>query len=236
MNKMLVILASIGALFTCCQKSNEKALVIILLGPPGAGKGTQAQELSKKLKIPHISTGDLFRENLSKQTEIGKKAKSFMDAGKLVPDEIVLEMVSMRLKNSDCKGGYILDGFPRTINQAIALDKELDKNSKRLAINIDVKDDLLLKRITGRLVCKSCGAVYHKTLNPPEKPNVCDHCHGELIQRKDDTEPVVKERLKVYHEQTEPLIEYYKKEKIFHEVNGNQDKDKVLSDILKITK
>lgn len=238
MKKLLALLASLGICFSGCQKQPEKNTVVILLGPPGAGKGTQALEISNRLKLPHISTGDLFRENLSKSTEIGKKAKTYMDSGKLVPDEIVLEMLFQRIAKEDCKQGYILDGFPRTIEQAQAFDKKLAKAKIiPLVINIDTPDSALVERITGRLSCKDCGAPYHKKFNPPKQMGKCDKCGGALTQRKDDTEALLKERLKAYHEQTEPLIQYYKKRgSSFYDVDGQKSKEEVLEAILKIIK
>ena len=187
----------------------EKSFVVILLGPPGSGKGTHAKPLSQELSIPHISTGDLFRDNMSRQTPIGKKAKAFMDEGRLVPDEIVLEMLFVRLEEADCKHGFILDGCPRTIFQAKTLDQKL-KNARVIAINLNVPDNLLVERISGRLACKSCGKSYHKAYTPPQTPDTCDTCKGPLFQRADDNEEILKKRLAIYHAETEPLIDYYR--------------------------
>lgn len=236
MKKLVTYLTSIGVFFTSLLKAEApKQLVIILLGPPGAGKGTHAVELSKKLNLPHISTGDLFRENLSKNTSLGMKVKNIMNEGKLVPDELVVDMLFERISKDDCKKGYILDGYPRTLEQAKILDEKLKNRAEILAINIAIDDKPLIERITGRLVCKNCGVPYHKTFLPPKKENVCDNCQGELYQRKDDTEEVVKERLTVYHKQTEPVISYYKgKDKILYEVNGFEPKENVFNNLLSI--
>lgn len=237
MKKILTFITSIGICLFGCQKHAEKQQnVIILLGPPGAGKGTQAVELCKELKIPHISTGDLFRDNLSRDTEIGKKAKEYMSSGKLVPDEVVLSMLFERISREDCKKGYLLDGFPRTIEQAEAFDKKIKNNQLSLTvININVPDAILIDRITGRLSCKKCGAIYHKKYYPPKISEKCDKCSSKLIQREDDSEEVLKERLQAYHKQTQPLIDYYKKRNgFFFEVDGQMKKDEILKEILKI--
>ncbi len=207
---------------------------IILLGPPGAGKGTQAAKIIQKYRIPQISTGDILRAAVREGTELGKKAKEYMDAGKLVPDEIVIGIIKERLSQDDCKNGYILDGFPRTVNQAKALDDMLNKMGSQIdyVICIDVPEEELVKRITGRRMCKDCGAVYHIINNPPKVDGVCDKCGGELYQRDDDKEETVRNRIKVYKEQTEPLIEYYKdKVKM---INGVGDIDEIFAQIDKI--
>lgn len=206
---------------------------IILLGPPGAGKGTQSQFIIDKFKIPQISTGDILRENVRNKTEIGLKAKYYMDKGELVPDDIMVEIVKERVSKEDCKNGYILDGFPRTITQAEALDKNL-KNGIDAVILIDVSDEVILERLTLRRVCKNCGAVYHLKYNPPKRDNICDKCNGELYQREDDKEEVILNRLKVYRTQTAPLIQYYEKKSILFKVNGNQKPDNVSKEIFDI--
>ena len=206
----------------------------ILLGPPGAGKGTQAVKIVEKYSIPHISTGDIFRENIKNETELGKRAKSYMDRGELVPDELVVEIATDRLTKNDCKNGFLLDGFPRTIFQAEKLDEFLTKRGEKIdkVINIDDEKDALVKRITGRRVCKSCGASYHVVNIPPKKDGVCDLCDGELIQRADDTEETVLNRIDVYNKQTKPLVDYYDKAGVIVNIDGNKDLDDVLSDII----
>lgn len=192
---------------------------LILLGPPGAGKGTQASRIVKKYNIPHISTGDIFRENIKNSTPLGEKAKSYMDKGELVPDSLVIELATDRLTKDDCKNGFLLDGFPRTIEQAVALDAFLGENSKKLdcVIDIDVPKEVLIERLIGRRVCKSCGSTYHIKNMPAKKEGVCDECSGELIQRADDTEETVENRIEVYNKQTKPLLDYYDKSgKIAH--------------------
>lgn len=212
-----------------------KQMRLIMLGAPGAGKGTQAANLAKELNIPHISTGDIFRANIKNGTELGKKAKSYMDAGKLVPDELVCDLVADRIAKDDCKEGYILDGFPRTIPQAEALDKAvLDLGTMiDYAVNIDVPDEAIITRMGGRRACLNCGATYHVQYNPPKKEGICDTCGHPLVLRDDDKPETVQTRLNVYHEQTQPLIDYYGKKKILVTVDGTQSMDKVFSDILK---
>lgn len=206
---------------------------LILLGPPGAGKGTQAKRIVEKYGIPQISTGDMFREAVAKGTELGKKAKEYMDRGELVPDEIVIGIVRERLSQPDCERGFILDGFPRTINQAEALDEMLDDMGRRIdaVINIVVPDEEILKRIVYRRICKECGAVYNLIFNPPKQDGVCDKCGGELYQRDDDREETVKERLRVYKEQTEPLVRYYSQKGIIHDIDGTKDIEDVWKQI-----
>lgn len=224
-------MAAIGFTLYANQTQNPPQRVIILLGPPGSGKGTQAVRLSKDLGIPHISTGDLFRENLSKNTELGKKAKSYMEAGKLVPDEIVLEMLFDRVSRPDASKGYLLDGFPRTIPQAEALDKHLDQSTQVVALNLEVGDDTIMKRIAGRLTCSKGGHVFNKYLTPPATEGKCDICGGELVQRPDDAPAVVEERLRVYHAQTEPLIAYYQKQGKLANINGENPPEKVFEEL-----
>ncbi|NPB09730.1 MAG: adenylate kinase [Thermodesulfobacteria bacterium] len=209
---------------------------IVFLGPPGAGKGTQAKMIAEKYGIPQISTGDMFREHLSKGTELGKKAQEYMEKGQLVPDEIVLGMVEERLKQPDCEKGFILDGFPRTVPQAEALDKLLEKMGKKIdyAILIDVPDEELVKRLTGRRTCKKCGMMYHVIFKPPKEDNKCDACGGELYQRPDDNEETVRNRLKVYHEQTEPIISYYEKKGVLHRIDGMGSIDEIFNRIVQV--
>ena len=195
---------------------------LVLLGPPGSGKGTQAQRLVERYKIPQISTGDIFRQAVRDQTELGKRAKEYMDRGELVPDEVVVGMVEERLGQSDCKNGFILDGFPRTIAQAEALDKLLAGKGEKLdaVLEISVPDEEVVKRLSGRRTCRQCGAMYHIEFNPPKESGKCDKCGGELYQRDDDKEEVIKSRLQVYHSQTAPLIEYYQKEGLLNKIDG----------------
>jgi adenylate kinase len=211
-------------------------LKIILLGPPGAGKGTQAKLISQKYSIPHISTGDIFRKNISEQTPLGIKAKSYMDKGQLVPDELTIDIVNDRLANDDCKKGFLLDGFPRTVKQAEALDKFLDSKDSKIdnALLIEVPREFILERMTGRRVCKDCGASYHIKFNPPKIEGKCDLCCGKIIQRKDDTEETVKERLDVYSKQTAPLIQYYKNKDSLCVIDGTSEINEVFQKVCNI--
>jgi len=209
---------------------------IIMLGAPGAGKGTQAKKIAEKYSIPHISTGDIFRANIKEGTELGKKAKEYMDKGALVPDELVCDLVVDRISQEDAKNGYVLDGFPRTIPQAEALDVALSKINEKVdyAIDVDVPDDNIINRMSGRRACVACGGTYHIVFNPTKAEGVCDACGGQLILRDDDKPETVKNRLKVYHEQTQPLIEYYTKKNILKSVDGTQDMSKVFDSIVAI--
>ena len=209
---------------------------IIMLGAPGAGKGTQAKKIADLCNIPHISTGDIFRANIKQGTELGKKAKTYMDAGDLVPDELVCDLVVDRIQQDDCTKGFILDGFPRTIPQAEALTNALNAIEQKMeyALNIDVPDENIIHRMAGRRACVGCGAAYHVEFNPTKKEGICDVCGEELILRDDDKPETVKNRLNVYHEQTKPLIEYYNKENITHTIDGTQTMDEVFNDIRKI--
>jgi len=209
-------------------------LNLLIMGPPGAGKGTQAEVLVKELQITHISTGDMFRNAIKEGTEMGKKAKEYMDRGELVPDEVVVGMVKDRLSQPDCAKGFLLDGFPRTLPQARALDETLSSLGIKLdgVINIDVPRERLMARLTGRRVCKNCGASYHILFNPPQTPGKCNACGGELYQRSDDNEEAVANRLDVYEAQTQPLIDYYKEKGLLKNINGDQEIGKVLADIL----
>ena len=209
---------------------------IIMLGAPGAGKGTQAKLIAEKYNIPHISTGDIFRANIKEGTELGKKAKTYMDKGELVPDELVVDLVVDRVAKDDAKNGYVLDGFPRTIPQAEALDAALAKLGDKVdyAIDVDVPDENIINRMSGRRACVACGGTYHIVHIPTKVEGICDACGGELILRDDDKPETVKNRLNVYHEQTQPLIDYYKGQDILVEVDGTQNMDDVFTDILKV--
>lgn len=207
---------------------------LILLGAPGAGKGTQAEVICNALNIPAISTGNIIREALRLGTEMGLKAKSFMDAGQLVPDDVVIGIIKERLAKDDCANGFILDGFPRTTSQAVSLDAILRDLGIKLdgVINIAVPDEELIKRTTGRQICRSCGATYHVTFKPSKVKNVCDKCGGELYQRDDDKVETVKKRLSVYAAQTKPLIDYYKNSNLYIEIDGKQSMEDVYKDIV----
>lgn len=206
--------------------------VFILLGAPGAGKGTQAVRLSQTLEVPQISTGDLFRENLKNKTPIGIKAQGYMDKGELVPDEVVLAMLFERIAQKDCEKGYILDGFPRTLPQAEALDAQLAKDKAHVVVlSLEVPDSLIVERLTGRIVCEKCGAPYHTLYSQPKASGICDRDGGKLIQRKDDSEAVVKERLSIYHKQTAPLVEYYSSKGNLVSIDGSLSKEATISQI-----
>jgi len=207
------------------------AIIIILLGGPGAGKGTQAVRLAAARELPHISTGDLFRENLRGATPIGLKAKEYMDAGELVPDEVVLDMLSERVAADDCRDGYLLDGFPRTVPQAEALDARVSSGDELFVINLEVADETIVQRIAGRLCCRDCGHVQHETQSPPRVAGKCDECGGELYQRKDDSPDVVRERLRVYHEQTEPLVHYYSEKGVLNSIDGERNPEAVFEEL-----
>ena len=209
---------------------------IIMLGAPGAGKGTQAKMIAEKCGIPHISTGDIFRANIKNGTELGAKAKEYMDKGLLVPDELVCDLVVDRIQQADCEKGYILDGFPRTIPQAEALENALHAIEQKLdyAIDIDVPDENIINRMSGRRACVGCGATYHVLFNPTKVEGKCDVCGESLILRDDDKPETVKKRLDVYHTQTQPLIDFYTERKVLVEVDGTQSMDKVFDDIMKI--
>ena len=206
---------------------------LVLLGPPGAGKGTQAVKIADYFSIPHISTGDMFRRVVALKTELGEKAKSYMEKGQLVPDEIVIGIVKQRLDEADCQSGFLLDGFPRTVAQAEALDKALAAQKRQLdfVLNIKTSSEEIIKRLTGRRVCPTCGAVYHIIFKPPQSNLLCDNCKAKLVQREDDKEEIVKKRLQVYEEQTSPLLAYYSKTGKLKEINGGKAVDEVFAQI-----
>ena len=209
---------------------------IIMLGASGAGKGTQAKLIAEKYGVPHISTGDIFRANIKNGTELGKEAKEYMDKGLLVPDELTVRLLLDRVAQDDCKNGYVLDGFPRTIPQAEVLDKELTKlgDSVDFAVDVDVPDENIIRRMSGRRACLNCGATYHIVNIPPKKEGICDVCGSELVLRDDDQPETVKNRLKVYHEQTQPLIEYYTGKGVLRTVDGTLPMEEVFDAIVKI--
>ena len=209
---------------------------LLIMGRPGAGKGTQAVNIREYYNIPHISTGDIFRANLKEKTKLGLLAKEYMDKGQLVPDSLTNDLVKDRLSQADCKNGFLLDGFPRNIAQAQALDEFLKENNEALdaVLDIDVKPEVLIDRIVGRRVCKNCGATYHVKNNPSKQDGICDKCGGELMQRADDTYDTAYSRLKVYDEQTAPLLDYYRGQHLLKSVNGDQDFAKVFEDIKKV--
>ena len=209
---------------------------IIMLGAPGAGKGTQAKQIADRYNIPHISTGDIFRANIKNGTELGKKAKEFMDQGLLVPDELTCDLVMDRIQQDDCKNGFILDGFPRTIPQAEALTAALDHINQKMdfAIDVDVPDENIVNRMSGRRACLNCGATYHIVSIPTKVEGICDRCGSEVVLREDDKPETVQKRLNVYHEQTQPLIEYYAAQNILKTVDGTKKKKKVFADIITI--
>lgn len=209
---------------------------IIMLGPPGAGKGTQAKKVASKFVIPHISTGDIFREYIKDETELGKKAKVFIDKGLLVPDELVLELIMNRFDLPDCKEGYVLDGFPRTIPQAIALDRALENKNDKIeyTIEVDVPDEVIINRMAGRRACLSCGRTYHIETLRPKVEGICDCCGTKLVLREDDKPDTVKKRLEVYHVQTQPLKDYYRDKGILYTVDGTEEIDKIYEEIINV--
>jgi adenylate kinase len=215
------------------MKNNR--LAIIMLGPPGAGKGTQARMMGEELKFPHISTGDMLREALKNQTELGKKAKAFMESGALVPDDLVDAIVAERLEREDCSRGFILDGYPRTISQAESLQRLFDRDgTKILTLGVEVGDSELIKRLSSRWTCPKCGKMFNANLDPSKVGGQCDECSTLLIQRKDDTAEVISERLQVYHKTTQPLIQYYQTKNVYVEVDGDKPVDEIYRAIMNI--
>ena len=216
--------------------TQKRILNLIFLGPPGAGKGTQARMIQDKYSIPQISTGDLMRSEISSGSSLGNRVKSFIESGGLVPDELTLSIVLNRLKKDDCKNGYLLDGFPRTVGQATALDAALAEMNNELSgvIALEVEDSELTSRLADRRICKGCGDSYHLQYKRPAVEGKCDHCGGELYQRSDDSEEVIKNRLKTYHEQTAPLVDFYGKKKKLHKINGKNKIDVIFSEICAI--
>lgn len=212
--------------------------MVILFGAPGAGKGTHAKKLSAILGIPHISTGDIFREEMEKNTELGQKVRSYIEKGELVPDEVVNEVVRNRLAREDCKKGFILDGYPRTLPQAEALEKILTELSLPLkkVINLEVSEEEIIRRLSGRRICKNCGAIFHIINMPPKKEGICDYCGGELYQREDDTPEAIRHRLEVYHKQTEPLLRYYRDRGLLVNINCEVPLEQSVAEMLKILK
>ena len=205
--------------------------IVVLLGAPGAGKGTQAVRLSQARSLPHISTGELLRDHLKRGTKLGSQAQKFMDAGDLVPDELVLDMLDERVNQPDCRDGYVLDGFPRTLPQARALERRVQEAEEFFVVNLDAADDTIVERAAGRLSCKKCGRIYHEKFSPPAKPSLCDSCQGELQRRADDRPEVVRERLRVYREKTEPLIRYYQEKGVLETIDGEQSPEEVFEDL-----
>ncbi len=229
------ILSILAGIFICMSQaaSSDFKQVIILLGPPGSGKGTQAVRLSQSLNLPHISTGDIFRYNIKNATPLGLKVKEFMDAGKLVPDSVTLDMLFDRLEKPDCQNGFLLDGVPRTVAQAQALETYLSKHPHKLFVcNLVVSDAEVLKRITGRRSCPQCNSIYHIDSKPPKKEDLCDKCNTLLIQRTDDTSEVVQERLKAYYSQTKPVEDFYKGTSSVINIDGEQDQEQVFNALL----
>ena len=233
---LLFVLAAVLliGLTTYRNSKKEKPLVVIMMGAPGAGKGTSSSELSKALKIPHISTGDLFRENIKNETELGRTAKAFMDEGQLVPDKIVVEMLFNHIhdKGYDLTG-YILDDFPRTLIQAQSLDQRLGRDYNKIALNLNIDEEKSINRITGRLICTSCQTPFHKTNLPPKVKGKCDKCESDLYQRDEDTKEIIISRFEVYNNNTKPLIDYYQKSNVLKDIDSNGSKEIVLENLLK---
>jgi len=231
----LVLAVGLGMIFSGGEATEMKT-VIIMFGAPGVGKGVQASRLHKELGLPHISTGDLFRENMRNQTPLGMKAKSYIDKGHLVPDELVLDMLFDRVSKSDCEQGYILDGFPRTIPQAQALQGHFTENDNVLVLNLTAPEQLIIDRITARQTCRSCGKLYNKRFTPSKVEDICDECGGDLYTRSDDTEETVRDRLRVYAEQTAPVKDFYAEQGIVTDIDSTKDLDIVFEQLMGIVK
>lgn len=221
-------------LLTKKSSTIETPLAVILLGPPGSGKGTHAAPLAQRFGLRHISTGDLFRENMRAQTPLGKQARVFIDEGKLVPDEITLEMLFDRISRQDCRNGIILDGCPRTIAQAEALEQKIGNTHQMIILQFSISDELLIDRIAGRIACVDCGTPFHKIFTPPKNGGICDACGGILYQRADDTEATLRTRLAIYNKETAPLIAYYQERDLLRVIDSSQNKSQVLEKILQV--
>ncbi|NGX56995.1 MAG: adenylate kinase [Candidatus Anoxychlamydiales bacterium] len=235
---LFFLITALGVIFMHQMSSSkknikDKELVVIMLGPPGAGKGTHGIKLSAQLNLPHISTGDLFRENIKKETDLGKEALKYIKEGNLTPDNLVIDMLFDHIKKNNYKNGYILDGFPRTVNQAQTLENRLNNKAKIIALSLDIDKSLLLDRITNRVMCSKCHTPYNNKFMPPKKEGICDKCGAELFQRKDDTKEVVEQRLVAYNNETKPLIDYYNKKDELKSVDANGSMEVVYSNLLK---
>jgi len=236
MRLFLSLLLAFGSFMSASVAQEVQKTVIILLGAPGSGKGTQASELSKVKKIPHISTGDLFRDNLKNKTELGLQAQQYLDKGQLVPDSLVLDILFDRVSQPDCKHGYVLDGVPRNITQAHELEDYFRNKTNLIVVNLAVSDDIVINRLSGRLVCRQCNRVFHKDTSPLSKPGICDSCGGEVYQRNDDKPEIIKERLKVYHDQTKPLEKFYRDKGLLKEVDASKPSPEVLQQLIQLCK
>jgi len=224
----------LATLFVYNKSQNmNKPTVLILLGPPGIGKGTQAVKMSEHLNLPHISTGDILRENIKKQTPIGLETKAIIESGNLVPDTIINKMIELRTKEADCAKGYILDGYPRTINQAEELEKRLHGKANMKVLNFSAKQETIVERLSGRLTCSQCGKSYHKKFSPPKQERACDACHGSLIQRKDDQESVIVQRFQAYEKDTLPLISFYQKRELLKTIDCEKPIEEIFQEALK---